>query len=155
MKKKTSNLISSIFAFLAFCLSWLSCFYLMTIVYDSLAASLIFSTVVAVIVFCESRFTYISLKSDGKIAITREEIRSNAWQIVASTMVALLVSLPLEMYLFASRLTSVSFYGHPMRSHLQLLADQFPAQWLPMVLVGLLVLLIFLVPIFVRMATDD
>ena len=96
-RKKTQKVITNISVAVATILAWLSGYFVMQIVYDSVVAAIIFSTVWAVIVFCESRFSHISLKSDGRVEITKEEIKSNLWQIIAAGLVAILVSIPLEL----------------------------------------------------------
>ena len=86
-RKETQKIITTIAVVLATILAWTSGFIVMQIVYDSIAASIIFGIVWAIIVFCESRFSQISLKSDGKVEITKEEIKSNLWQIITANLV--------------------------------------------------------------------
>lgn len=151
-RKQTQKVISTIAVVIATILAWLSGYIVMDIVYHSIAASIIFGTVWAVIVFCESRFSRISLKSDGKIEITKEEIKSNLWQIVAATLVALLVTIPLELKIYA---TKVAVEGADLGTQIKALGDLFSTQWIPMVAIALVVVAIYQVPIFIRMASDD
>ncbi len=151
-KNKTKKVITNVSVALATILAWISGYIVMQIVYHSIAASIIFGTVWAVIVFCESRFSYISLKSDGKIEITKEEIKSNLWQIVASTLVALLVSIPLELKVFVKEMAS----SHSdLGKQIGYLGDIWSTHWLLMIAFALVIVVIYQIPIFVRMASDD
>ena len=131
-------------------------FFVMQIVYDSIAAAITFGTLWAVIVYCESRFSYISLKSDGRIEITKEEIKSNLWQIIAATLVAFLVTIPLELKLYESVIVEkVGDSAHNLGMWLQTLGEMFSENWLPMVLICVLIIAIYQLPIFLRMASDE
>lgn len=155
-RKKTQKNITTIAVVVATILAWLSGFFVMQIVYDSITASIIFGTVWAVIVFCESRFSQISLKSDGKVEITKEEIKSNMWQIVAATLVAFLVVLPIEMKLFAMDIAVLKpMSAHDLGLQLFALGELFPVKWLPMSLICLGVIVVFQIPIFIKMAEED
>lgn len=155
-RKKTQSVITMLAVAIATILAWLSGFFVMQIVYDSIAAAITFGTLWAVIVFCESRFSYISLKSDGRIEITKEEIKSNLWQIIAATLVAFLVTIPLELKLYESVIVEkVGDSAHNLGMRLQTLGEMFSENWLPMVLICLLVIAIYQLPIILRMASDD
>ena len=80
-RKKTQSIITTTAVVIATILAWLSGYAVMHIVYDSIAASIIFGTLWSVIVFCESRFSHISLKIDGRIEITKAEIKSNLFYV--------------------------------------------------------------------------
>ena len=136
-KNKTKKVITNVSVAIATILAWISGYIVMQIVYHSIAASIIFGTVWAVIVFCESRFSYISL------------IKSNLWQIVASTLVALLVSIPLELKVFVK--SSHSDLG----KQIGYLGDIWSTHWLLMIAFALVIVVIYQIPIFVRMASDD
>lgn len=151
-RKQTQKAISTIAVVIATILAWLSGYIVMQIVYDSIAASLVFATVWAVIVFCESRFSYISLKSDGRIAITKEEVKSNLWQIVAATLVALLVTVPLLLKVYSSE---VAVGGADLGTQIKALCGLLSTQWIPMLAFTLVVVAIYQTPIFVRMASED
>ena len=138
-RKKTQKVITNISVAVATILAWLSGYFVMQIVYDSVVAAIIFSTVWAVIVFCESRFSHISLKSDGRVEITKEEIKSNLWQIIAAGLVAILVSIPLELKIYAY----------------DALMDLFSVRWFPMTLICMGVIVIFQTPIFIKMAEES
>ena len=153
-RKKTQSVITNIAVAIATALAWLSGYFVMQIVYDSIAASIIFGTVWAVIVFCESRFSYISLKSDGRIEITKEEIKSNLWQIITATLVALLVTIPLELKIYANEIVT-SITESDLGMQIQALGNLFPTHWLSMVAIALLVIVIYQIPIFIRMASED
>ena len=153
-RKKTQNVITGIAVAIATILAWLSGCYVMHIVYDSIVASIIFGTVWSIIVFCESRFSYISLKSDGRIEISKEEIKSNLWQIIAATLVALLVTIPLELKLYADEIVttiSKSDLGMQVRA----LWALFSTHWITMIAIGLVVIAIYQIPIFVRMMSEN
>ena len=151
-RKKTQSLITTLAVAIATILAWLSGFFVMQIVYDSIAAAITFGTLWAVIVYCESRFSYISLKSDGRIEITKEEIKSNLWQIIAATLVALLVTIPLLLKVYASK---VAVEGADFGMQLKTLGELFSTQWIPMVAIALVIVVIYQVPIFIRMASED
>lgn len=151
-RKQTQKVISTIAVVIATILAWLSGYIVMDIVYHTIAASIIFGTVWAVIVFCESRFSRISLKSDGKIEITKEEIKSNLWQIVAATLVALLVTIPLLLKVYASK---VAVAGADLGAQIKALGELFSFQWIPMAAIALVIVVIYQVPIFIRMASED
>lgn len=153
-RKKTQSVITNIAVAIATVLAWLSGYFVMQIVYDSIAASIIFGTVWAVIVFCESRFSYISLKSDGRIEITKEEIKSNLWQIIAATLVALLVTIPLELKIYSDEIVT-SINKSDLGMQIQALCDQFPTHWLPMIVVALVIIILFQIPIINRMISED
>ena len=151
-RKKTLKVITTIAVIISTVLAWLSGYAVMHIVYDSIVASIIFGTLWAVIVYCESRFSHISLKIDGRIEITKEEIKSNLWQIIAATLVALLVSIPLLLKVYASK---VAIEGADLGMQLKDLGNLFSVQWIPMVAIALVIVAIYQVPIFIRMASED
>ncbi len=151
-RKKTQKVISTTVVVIATILAWLSGYFVMQIVYDSIAASIIFGTVWAVIVFCESRFSHISLKSDGRVEITKDEISSNLWQIIAALLVALLVTIPIELKIYVS---NVAAEGANLGTQINALVDLFSVQWLPMIAIALVVIVIYQLPIFIRMASED
>ena len=155
-RKKILKAITDTAVVVATILAWLSGYIVMQIVYDSIAASVTFGTVWAIIVFCESRFSYISLKSDGKIAITKEEVKSNLWQIIASTLVALLVAIPLELDWYKEYIIRMTERGHPdLGMQINALGALFPTHWLTMSVIALIVIVIFQLPIFIRMVSED
>ena len=106
-RKKTLNIVKNTAVAIVTILAWLSGYFVMQIVYDSIAASIVFGTLWAVIVFCESRFSYISLKSDGRISITKEELKSNTWHIVAALILAVLVAIPLLLKAFEPEISNM------------------------------------------------
>ena len=155
-RKKTQKAVTWTAVTIATVLAWISGYIVMHIIYDSVVAGIVFGTVWAIIVCCESRFSYISLKSDGKIAITKEEVKSNLWQIFAATLVAILVTIPIELALYKTAIADkVGGQASDLGSQLRGLADLLPTNWLPMVLICLLVIVIYQTPIFVRLASDD
>ena len=147
-RKQTQKVVSTIAIVIATILAWLSGYIVMDIVYHSIAASIIFGTVWAIIVFCESRFSHISLKSDGRIEITKEEIKSNLWQIIA----AVLVTIPLLLKVYSSK---VAVENADLGMQIKSLGELFSTQWAPMVAIALVVVVIFQIPIFIRMASED
>lgn len=151
-RKQTQKVVSTIAVVIATILAWLSGYIVMDIVYHSIAASVILGTVWAVIVFCESRFSHISLKSDGRIEITKEEIKSNLWQIVAATLVSLLVTIPLLLKVYSS---NVAVKNADLATQIRTLGELFSTQWVPMVGIAFVVVVIFQIPIFIRMASED
>lgn len=155
-RKKTQKAITWTAVTIATILAWISGYIVMQIIYDSIVAGIVFGTVWATIVCCESRFSYISLKSDGKIAITKEEVKSNLWQIFAAMLVAVLVTIPLELALYKTAIADkVGGQTSDLGSQLCGLSEIFNTSWLPMVLLCLLVIVIYQTPIFFRMASDD
>ena len=153
-RKKTQSVITNIAVAIATALAWLSGYFVMQIVYDSIAASIIFGTVWAVIVFCESRFSYISLKSDGRIEITKEEIKSNFWQIVAATMVAFLVAIPLELKIYSAEILSTATNAN-LRMQISSLMELFSVHWCSMCAILVIILIVYLTPIFIKLSSDD
>lgn len=153
-RKKTQSVITNIAVAIATALAWLSGYFVMQIVYDSIAASIIFGTVWAVIVFCESRFSYISLKSDGRIEITKEEIKSNFWQIVAATMVAFLVAIPLELKIYSAEILSTATNAN-LRMQISSLMELFSVHWCSMCAIMVIILVVYLTPIFIKLSSDD
>ncbi len=151
-RKQTQKVVSTIAVVIATILAWLSGYIVMDIVHHSIAASIIFGTVWAIIVFCESRFSHISLKSDGRIEITKEEIKSNLWQIIAATLVAVLVTIPLLLKVYSS---NVAVKNADLATQIRTLGELFSTQWVPMVGIALVVVVIFQIPIFIRMASED
>ena len=153
-RKKTQSVITNIAVAIATALAWLSGYFVMQIAYDSIAASIIFGTVWAVIVFCESRFSYISLKSDGRIEITKEEIKSNFWQIVAATMVAFLVAIPLELKIYSAEILSTATNAN-LRMQISSLMELFSVHWCSMCAILVIILVVYLTPIFIKLSSDD
>lgn len=153
-RKKTQSVITNIAVAMATILAWLSGYFVMQIVYNSIAASFIFGTVWAVIVFCESRFSYISLKSDGRIEITKEEIKSNLWQIIAATLVALLVTTPLELKIYANEIVT-SITESDLGMQIQALGNLFSTHWFSMIAIMLVVIAIYQIPILIRMMSEN
>ena len=151
-RKKTLKVITTIAVIISTVLAWLSGYAVMHIVYDSIVASIIFGTLWAVIVYCESCFSHISLKSDGRIEITKEEIKSNLWQIIAATLVALLVSIPLLLKVYAS---IVAVENADLGTQIKALGELFSTQWIPMVAITFVVVAIYQIPIIIRMASED
>ncbi len=155
-RQKASKIITNISVALATVLAWLSGFVVMQIVYDSFVAAIIFGTIWAIIVFCESRFSYISLKSDGRIEITKEEVKSNLWQIIAAFFVALLVTIPLELKLFVTEVSAVDpTITHDLGLQLHELCVHVAEKWFPMTLITIIVITIYQVPIFARMMSEE
>ncbi len=155
-RKKTQKVITNISVAVATILAWLSGYFVMQIVYDSVVAAIIFSTVWAVIVFCESRFSHISLKSDGRVEITKEEIKSNLWQIIAAGLVAILVSIPLELKIYAYDIVQLMpEANHDLGHQIHALMDLFSVRWFPMTLICMGVIVIFQTPIFIKMAEES
>ena len=94
------------------------------------------------------------MKSDGRIEISKEEIKSNLWQIIAATLVALLVTIPLELKLYADEIVttiSKSDLGMQVRA----LWALFSTHWITMIAIGLVVIAIYQIPIFVRMMSEN
>lgn len=151
-RKKVLKVLSTVSVSTATILAWFSGFIVMQIVYDSIAASIIFGTVWAIIVFCECRFSYISLKSDGRIEITKDEIKNNAWHLLAAVLIALLVTIPIELQLFAKQIAST---GNDLAMQLKALVELFPSYWFPLTTVAIVIVVIFLVPIITKMASED
>ena len=137
-------------------LAWLSGYIVMQIVYDSIAASIVFGTLWAVIVYCESRFSHISLKIDGRIEITKAEIKNNLLHILAAAIVAIFVTIPLELCIYHKDIIGmVGDVSNNLGMRLHALSDLFATNWLPMVLICVFVVAIYETPIFVRMASEE
>ena len=155
-RKKTLNIVKNTAVAIVTILAWLSGYFVMQIVYDSIAASIVFGTLWAVIVFCESRFSYISLKSDGRISITKEELKINTWHIVAALILAVLVAIPLLLKAFEPDLLAYAAdSAHNLKLQLQALCALYASHWIPMTAIALATVLVFQVPIFVKMASDE
>lgn len=155
-RKKTQSIITTTSVVIATILAWLSGYAVMHIVYDSIVASIIFGTLWAVIVFCESRFSHISLKIDGRIEITKAEIKSNLLHIIAAAIVAFFVTIPLELCIYHKDIIGmVGDTTNNLGMRLHALSDLFATNWLPMVLICVLVVAIYETPIFVKMASED
>ena len=154
-RKKKQSIVTNVAVALATILAWLSGYFVMQIVYDSIAASLIFGSLWAVIVFCECRFSYISLKSDGKIEVSKDEIKSNSLHIVASMLVALLVAIPLELKVFESDIIAYAGDAHNLGLQIKAMYDVLATRWVSMISFSLVVVAIFQIPIFVKMASED
>ncbi len=155
-RKKTLKVITTIAVIISTVLAWLSGYAVMHIVYDSIVASIIFGTLWAVIVYCESRFSHISLKIDGRIEITKAEIKSNLLHIIAAAFVAVFVTIPLELCIYHNDIIGmVGDATNNLGLRLHALSDLFATNWLPMVLICVLVVAIYETPIFVRMASEE
>lgn len=153
-RKRKQSIVTNVAVAIATILAWLSGYIVMQIVYDSIAASIVFGTLWAVIVFCECRFSYISLKSDGKIEVSKDEIKSNALHIVAALIMALLVALPIELKIFESDFVAFAGDAHNLGLQIKAIGEVIANHWLPMIFVALLVVTIFQIPIFVKMASE-
>ncbi len=155
-RNKTLKVVTTFSVAMATILAWLSGFFIMQIVYNSIVAAITFGTIWAIIVYFECRFSYISLRSDGRVSITKMELKSNLWQIIAATLVALLVSVPIELRVYKSDIDAmVGTASHNLEMRMQTLGDLFATHWLPMILIGILIIVVFQAPIFARMASDD
>lgn len=154
-KKKKQSIVTNISVALATILAWLSGYFVMQIVYDSITASIVFGTLWAVIVFCECRFSYISLKSDGKIEVSKEEIKSNALHILAALIMALLVALPIELKIFESTIIAYAGVDHNLGMQIKALGEIFLNHWLSMISVAMIVVAFFQIPIFAKMASEE
>ena len=151
-RKKIQDIATTVAVAAATVLTWLSGFIVMQIVYRSTVASIVFGTVCAIIVFCQCRFSYVSLMSDGRIKIQKDEIKNNIWHILSAVLVALLVALPLALKLYADE---VAAGGADLAAQMQALASLFPSQWLPLTALALGVVALFLVPIFIKMSSEE
>lgn len=154
-RKKKQSIVTNVAVALATILAWLSGYFVMQIVYDSIVASIIFGTLWAVIVFCECRFSYISLKSDGKIEVSNDEIKSNALHIVAALIMALLVALPIELKIFESDIIAYAGDAHDLGLQIKTMGEIFATHWLSMISVALAVVVIFQIPIFAKMTSEN
>lgn len=154
-RKKKQSIVTNVAVVLATILAWLSGFFVMQIVYDSIAASIVFGTLWAVIVFCECRFSYISLKSDGKIEVSKDEMKSNALHIVAALIMALLVALPIELKIFESDIFVYASDAHNLGLQIKSMGEVFATHWLPMISIALVVVAVFQFPIFAKMASEE
>lgn len=155
-RKNVTHIVTDIAVAVITMLAWISGFVVMKIVYDSIAAAIIFGIVVATIIFCESRFSYITLKSDGKITISKEEVKSNLWQIVAATLVGWVVSIPLVLKLFEQTITlQASGAAHDLGMQLKTLVQLLPTLWFPIILICLVVIIIFNIPTLLKMVSED
>ena len=156
MNSKKQKIVLAILTTVATVLSWLSGYFVMQIVYDSIIAAIVFGTIWAIIVFCETRFSYISLKIDGRIKITKEEVKSNTWHIIAALLVSLLVTIPLLLKVFAADIVTMNPSAtHNLALQLNSLTHLFPTNWFCMLCIIVLVVFIFQLPIFLRMASED
>lgn len=81
-------------------LAWLAGCIAMMVTYTSIVGTIIFASVFAIIVFSLYRFTTISLHSDGKVTVTKHEVKSNFFQIILAIVMGVVVSVPLELALF-------------------------------------------------------
>lgn len=155
-RKNVTSFASNIAVVVITILAWFSGFIVMEIVYDSIVASIIFGIVVATIIFCESRFSYITLKSDGRITISKEEVKSNLWQIVAATLVGWVVSIPILLGLFEHKIMLMSNNAaHDLGLQLKTLKQLFPTHWLAIVALCLAVIIIYNIPTILKMASKD
>lgn len=155
-RKNVTHIVTDIAVAVITMLAWISGFVVMKIVYDSIVAAIIFGIVVATIIFCESRFSYITLKSDGKITISKEEVKSNLWQIVAATLVGWVVSIPLVLKLFEQTITlQASGAAHDLGMQLKTLVQLLPTLWFPIILICLVVIIIFNIPTLLKMVSED
>lgn len=155
-RKKTQNVITTLAVAIATVLAWMSGFFTMQIACDTVVGSIVFGSVCAIIVFFESQFSYVRLKSDGRIEITKEEIKSNLWQIVAATLVAFLVTVPLELKIYESEIIGkAGESAHNLGLQIKILGEMFPTNWFSMLMICVLVIAIYQIPIFVRMASEE
>jgi hypothetical protein len=74
------------------------------------------------------------------------------WQIIAATLVALLVSIPLELKIFSK---TVTVEGADLGGQIIALGSLFSTQWYTMIPIALIVVIIYQIPIFVRMSSED
>lgn len=81
-------------------LAWLAGCVVMMVTFTTIIGTIIFASVFAVIVFSLYRFTTISLRSDGKVEISRQEVKSNLFQIILAIVIGVAIAIPLELALF-------------------------------------------------------
>lgn len=156
MTKQMNNTITNVAVTIATILAVLSGYYVMQIVYDSIAASIIFGLVWGTIVFSESRFSYISLNVDGRIAITKEEVKNNLGHIIVAILLAFWVSVPLELWIYRSEI--ISFAGeatNDLNIQMQGLIELFASNWVSMLLIFIIIAVVYQIPIFMKMASEE
>lgn len=81
-------------------LAWMAGCVAMMVSYSTIVGTILFASVFAVIVFSLYRFTTISLRSDGKVEVSRQEVKSNLFQIVLAIVMGVAIAIPLELALF-------------------------------------------------------
>lgn len=149
MKKRSSERLIMLLGITAAVITWISGYYVMNVACDTVVGAVLFASL---IVFCESRFTSISLKSDGKVSISREEITSNWVQFVLATVTAVLVTIPLSMMLVES--CNGIFAGSLNERFVEFIA-MFGDYWPMIGGITLFVVAVFNAPIIVRLKSID
>jgi len=82
-------------------LAWVAGYKVMWIAFDTYVGAVIFATVLAAVLFWLYRYTLVSLRSDGKIAISRDEVRGNALPMLVAVVFGVAIAIPLELIIFA------------------------------------------------------
>lgn len=82
-------------------LAWIAGYKVMWIAFDTYFGAILFATVLAVVVFWLYRYTLVSLRSDGKISISRDEVRSNIVPIIVSIVFGIAIAIPLELIIYS------------------------------------------------------
>lgn len=152
MKKRSSERLIMLLGITAAVITWISGYYVMNVACDTVVGAVLFASLISLIVFCESRFTSISLKSDGKVSISREEITSNWVQFVLATVTAVLVTIPLSMMLVES---CNGIFAGSLNEHFVEFIAMFGDYWPMIGGITLFVVAVFNAPIIVRLKSID
>lgn len=152
MKSKSSEKLIMMFGMAAAVMTWLSGYYIMKVVYDSIMGSVLFATVVSLLAFFESQFMSVSLKIDGKVSISRREITGNLLQFIAATFFAILISIPLAMMIF--ELCNGALDGS-LNDRFLLFVSMYGEHWFMNVMIIFLVVVLFNAPIIVKLKSID
>lgn len=152
MKRRTSERLIMLLGITAAVITWISGYYVMKVACDTLVGAVLFASLVSLIVFCESRFTSISLKSDGKVSISREEITNNWGQFVLATLTAVLVSIPLSMMIVES---CNGIFAGCLNDRFWAFITMVRDYWLMIGGITLFVVVLFNAPIIVRLKSID
>ena len=100
-KVQNNYTIHGVFVVVDTILAWIAGYKVMKIAADTPGGSIIFATVLSIVIFWLYRFTLVSLRSDGKISISRDEIHSNIIPIIVSIVFGIAIAIPFELIIYS------------------------------------------------------
>lgn len=154
-KESVRNIALCVLVILASIVAWFSGFFVMRIVYQSLVGAVLFASVLAVMIFCSCRLSFMSLKIDGKVTISRDEVRSNLLQIIYSVLVGICIAIPWMLKILEPQIESIDTAMADLTMQLAALKSLLPTQWPLLLLVWLAVEAIYMSPIIIKLKSED
>lgn len=154
-KEWIRDIVLCVLVLMASIVSWLSGFFVMRIVYRSIYGAVLFASVLSVMIFCSCRLSFMSLKIDGKVTISREEVSSNLLQIIYSLLVGTCIAIPGMLKILEPQIETIGTCMTDLTSQLTALKSLISARWLTILVIWLAVEAIYMSPIIIKLKSDE